>query len=33
MDRRLIAIFRRHGFIWGGNFPTPDGMHFEYVGR
>jgi hypothetical protein len=33
MDQRLIAIFRRHGFVWGGNFPTPDGMHFEYVGR
>jgi hypothetical protein len=32
MDHRLITIFRRHGFIWGGNFATPDGMHFEYVG-
>jgi hypothetical protein len=32
MDRRLIEIFRRHGFTWGGYFPTPDGMHFEYVG-
>jgi hypothetical protein len=32
MDQRLVTIFRRHGFIWGGNFATPDGMHFEYVG-
>ena len=28
-----IRIFRKHGFAWGGNFLTPDGMHFEYVGE
>ncbi|MGE0305053.1 MAG: M15 family metallopeptidase, partial [Acidimicrobiia bacterium] len=32
MDPRIIAAFRNHGFAWGGTFPTPDGMHFEYTG-
>ncbi len=33
MDCRTVRIFRRHGFAWGGNFLTPDGMHFEWVGE
>ncbi len=28
-----VRIFRKHGFSWGGNYTTPDGMHFEYVGE
>lgn len=28
-----VQIFRKHGFAWGGNYLTPDGMHFEYVGE
>jgi len=33
LDRRLVRIFERHGFTWGGRWPTqPDGMHFEYHG-
>ena len=27
--RELVPIFEKHGFRWGGQFPTPDGMHFE----
>jgi hypothetical protein len=27
--RELVPIFEKFGFRWGGNFSTPDGMHFE----
>jgi hypothetical protein len=33
MDPRVVEIFRRHGFAWGGSFTIPDGMHFEFVGK
>lgn len=33
IDCRTVRIFRKHGFSWGGNYLTPDGMHFEYVGQ
>ncbi len=32
MDIRLIYVFRRNGFAWGGTWSIPDGMHFELVG-
>ena len=33
MDCRVVRIFRKWGFAWGGNFWPADGMHFEYVGE
>jgi hypothetical protein len=29
-DPRLVKVMERWGFIWGGTFIRPDGMHFEY---
>ncbi|MCI0634926.1 MAG: M15 family metallopeptidase [Actinobacteria bacterium] len=29
-DPRLVEVFGEWGFLWGGIFITPDGMHFEY---
>lgn len=29
-DPRLVRTFERWGFVWGGRFVVPDGMHFEY---
>ena len=31
-DPRLVRVMTRHGFAWGGRWPTPDAMHFEYRG-
>jgi hypothetical protein len=32
-DRRLVRTMEKHGFTWGGRWPTrPDPMHFEYRG-
>lgn len=28
-DPRLVEVMRREGFVWGGRFLVPDGMHFE----
>jgi len=33
MDLRLVEIFERWGFKWGGGFLIPDGHHFEYWGE
>ena len=33
MDCRVVRIFRKHNFAWGGNFVLSDGMHFEWVGE
>jgi len=30
IPRRIVEIFERHGFIWGGRWYHFDTMHFEY---
>ncbi|MEO1328465.1 MAG: M15 family metallopeptidase [Pseudomonadota bacterium] len=30
MPAEIVAIFERHGFIWGGRWRRFDTMHFEY---
>jgi hypothetical protein len=33
-DRRLVNTMKRHGFTWGGEWPSVrDPMHFELRGR
>jgi hypothetical protein len=29
MDPRIVDVFDRWGFVWGGRWSRPDGMHFE----
>lgn len=29
IDRRVVAIFKKWGMRWGGDWSTPDPMHFE----
>ena len=33
MDCGIVRIFRKHGFVWGGNWRLADGMHFEWIGE
>jgi hypothetical protein len=30
-DPRVVAVFARWGFTWGGRWILPDGMHFEFA--
>jgi hypothetical protein len=32
IPQAIRDAFTRHGFKWGGTYPTPDCMHFEYLG-
>ena len=31
MNPEIVKVFKRWGFCWGGDFKTPDGMHFEFT--
>ncbi|HEX9891507.1 MAG TPA: M15 family metallopeptidase [Actinomycetota bacterium] len=31
LDRRVVEVFERWGFTWGGTWLIPDGMHFEFL--
>lgn len=31
LDERVVEVFERWGFTWGGRWLVPDGMHFEWV--
>lgn len=31
LDPRIVDVFKRWGFKWGGDFDVPDGMHFELL--
>lgn len=31
MPPEIIEVMAAHGFAWGGEWPVPDGMHFELV--
>jgi hypothetical protein len=31
MNRRVVRIFEKWGFVWGGRFALPDGMHMEWI--
>ncbi|MDQ4142188.1 MAG: M15 family metallopeptidase [Actinomycetota bacterium] len=31
LDQGVVQIMEKHGFVWGGRWLVPDGMHFEYL--
>lgn len=31
LDRRIVAIGKDMGLVWGGEWSRPDGMHFQYA--
>lgn len=31
LNAKVVEIFERHGFVWGGRWAVPDGMHFQFT--
>ncbi len=31
LPEEFVREFERYGFTWGGHFPTPDPMHFQWA--
>jgi D-alanyl-D-alanine carboxypeptidase len=31
MNAQVVKIFEKWGFVWGGRFALPDGMHMEWI--
>lgn len=31
MNPKIVAVFEKHGFTWGGRFKRSDPMHFQYA--
>jgi hypothetical protein len=31
IDREVVRILEEHGFVWGGRWDVPDGMHFQFT--
>jgi hypothetical protein len=31
MDMHVVHIFEKHGWVWGGRWAKPDGMHFQFA--
>jgi len=31
IPKKVVEIFKKHGFLWGGDWSRPDGMHFTAI--
>jgi hypothetical protein len=31
INMAIVRILEEHGFVWGGRWSTPDGMHFQFT--
>lgn len=30
MNKGIVDLFEKNGWVWGGRWDTPDGMHFQF---
>jgi hypothetical protein len=33
INRQIVAVFKDHGFVWGGDWSRKDAMHFQYCSQ